>query len=409
MAAGWCVDWTAYDLDAIWEMVAGEGDQTTERQIHAWRRMADLCNHHADRITHAAEVLAHRWPPERSAAAEVFRDYANGLVASMREAAVAAKANAAELDRFGEHLAATRDRVRALKEQQSALARTEVDRAEYLRKLPPRAVIAPSALAGAPQVPAGWRDTLNAEAQQLMRAADPVIAETNARLSAPLYFDPTIYVDQAEVFNLPDTSGTGSAPTTQGRGVPAPTFQPPPAIPGATPLLPPAANTGIAPVLDGHTALGQSNAVPSTSAVAGSPASPPTDTAPVVRPMPARSPLRSDAVRLPSPSSNHTVDQIGRSPGRAVGSESATHAAAVPKSAPAGMVSIGGPLASGAVAAGAGRTMVGPVGPALGRGHRRGVADPSDPWSVAEGGRGILEPDPEPIHDPGPGVIGIDR
>jgi hypothetical protein len=38
------------------------------------------------------------------------------------------------------------------------------------------------------------------------------------------------------------------------------------------------------------------------------------------------------------------------------------------------------------------------------------VFDPDDPWAVAEGVASVIEPAPEPkVHDPGPGVIGIDR
>ena len=35
--------------------------------------------------------------------------------------------------------------------------------------------------------------------------------------------------------------------------------------------------------------------------------------------------------------------------------------------------------------------------------------DPDDPWAVDEGVPPVLAPGPEPYHDPGPGVIGIDR
>jgi hypothetical protein len=35
--------------------------------------------------------------------------------------------------------------------------------------------------------------------------------------------------------------------------------------------------------------------------------------------------------------------------------------------------------------------------------------DPDDPWAVARGVPPVLAPGPEPTHDPGPGVIGIDR
>jgi hypothetical protein len=43
-------------------------------------------------------------------------------------------------------------------------------------------------------------------------------------------------------------------------------------------------------------------------------------------------------------------------------------------------------------------------------GRRRANADPNDPWVVKQGGPAVLEPAPEPAdHDPGPGVIGLDR
>jgi hypothetical protein len=43
--------------------------------------------------------------------------------------------------------------------------------------------------------------------------------------------------------------------------------------------------------------------------------------------------------------------------------------------------------------------------------RRRGrkERDPYDPWAVDEGVPPVIEPGPEPRHDPGPGVIGIDR
>jgi hypothetical protein len=40
---------------------------------------------------------------------------------------------------------------------------------------------------------------------------------------------------------------------------------------------------------------------------------------------------------------------------------------------------------------------------------RREPLDPDDPWRVAEGVRPVIEPRPEPRHDPPPGVFGIDR
>jgi hypothetical protein len=41
---------------------------------------------------------------------------------------------------------------------------------------------------------------------------------------------------------------------------------------------------------------------------------------------------------------------------------------------------------------------------------RRRRRDDEDGWTVAAGVPGVLTPDPEPDqHDPGPGVIGIDR
>ena len=36
-------------------------------------------------------------------------------------------------------------------------------------------------------------------------------------------------------------------------------------------------------------------------------------------------------------------------------------------------------------------------------------SDPEDPWRTAKGVKPVIEAGPEPYHDPGPGVIGIDR
>jgi hypothetical protein len=49
------------------------------------------------------------------------------------------------------------------------------------------------------------------------------------------------------------------------------------------------------------------------------------------------------------------------------------------------------------------------------RSRRRGddsgmTFDPDNPWATEQGGPAVLEPGAEPTsHDPGPGVIGIDR
>jgi hypothetical protein len=39
----------------------------------------------------------------------------------------------------------------------------------------------------------------------------------------------------------------------------------------------------------------------------------------------------------------------------------------------------------------------------------RPPADPNDPWAVDTGVPALITPDPPRRHDPGPGVIGIDR
>jgi hypothetical protein len=41
--------------------------------------------------------------------------------------------------------------------------------------------------------------------------------------------------------------------------------------------------------------------------------------------------------------------------------------------------------------------------------RRRKDTGRSDPWAVAQGGPAVLEPDEPTDHDPGPGVIGLDR
>jgi hypothetical protein len=53
---------------------------------------------------------------------------------------------------------------------------------------------------------------------------------------------------------------------------------------------------------------------------------------------------------------------------------------------------------------------VSPAGRSAIPGRRRARPDPNDPWSVRQGGPAVLEPAPDPEHhDPGPGVIGLER
>jgi hypothetical protein len=64
----------------------------------------------------------------------------------------------------------------------------------------------------------------------------------------------------------------------------------------------------------------------------------------------------------------------------------------------------------GARATGAGPTVEPGGRTAYPGGHRRRDGDPEDPWAVKDGGAPVLEPPPEVRgHDPGPGVIGLDR
>jgi hypothetical protein len=408
-ASGWCVDWSAYDLNAIWEMVAPEGDAATEDQVHAWRRMADLCNHHAERLANATEVLAQRWPPERSAAANVFIEYAKGLIGSMREAASAAAANAAEMDRFTGHLADTRDRVLELKQQQAIHVQAEADRAAYLHKLATaRGLIPPSALANAPHVPTDWRGDLNAQAQHLMQLSDPVIAGTNARLVVPPPFDPRVKIETWELFNPDDGSpaagaATGASGYSASTGLPQPIYNPPPPTFGQG-AGEPGIRMSTSPILDGASPA-QLPSVPTPRTLQTVPGgSGPVTPGPTVVAGPGADSLglMPGAIAVPPAA---TAYRPGAHTAAAVG-EPAAHGATARAGAVGGMgVAPMAPIARGTSSG----QRINPAGGIISGGRRRDPHDPDDPWVVPEAGSAILAPGPEPTHEPGPGVIGIDR
>jgi hypothetical protein len=404
--------WDAYGIDEIWKMVATEDGMDSHTQIAAWQLQVKLCEEQADQLEKAAAQLALRWPTTPGSASEVFLQQVTALATAMRQEVQSSTAVQEPLRRITEALVAARDEIGALRERHDQYAKTEQ------QQLIPRPLSMPGQVARQPSPPSGWRAEIDYMAREVMVKSDATVGSQARRLIIPPAFelrdarhdsirvdpgdaDPTtvstpralsvddpvdrrqillgnspwsvdsLHVDDGEAMLTSDSGGLNDAAAASQRGAPAP----------------------VSSLRDG---LGSSSGIvftPSGVITVGNlgsgiygrrslPISPAGSVAPGVK-------VLSEAV----------APQVGQ--GQAGESRGAAG------STPAGMAPMVPPPKS---QQNLGAGQVSPGG-RLGRRRGRGLpADPNDPWIVAEGVPAVILPCAEPIqHEPGPGVIGLNR
>jgi hypothetical protein len=421
-------DWQQYGLADIWNMVKGDDFTQNFNHVKAWDKMQVLCQHQADSLRKAAAAIAERWPPEHSAAAGAFASRLETLAVTFANAAAAATTNGWTLhdtsvglldthiklgnvrDTWGRHESQENERIRLARQVLGPLGHVNNETVLMMSNIDP--VKSLVNMQGAPQVPSGWRQSLDKQARDLMTATDRDLLEARTRVTQI----PTALGEIGDYpWPPPATGGGGGAAGVSGSGFPgaggltSAGYNPPAGEPGRSPFDEGEPLPDIDPVLDGG--------APSSGSLPGGqlPSGPfPGGT------LPGGLPAGGSGPWVATP--------VGRAlaPGAVIG-ESGPAGGARAASGMMPMSGAGARPGGGAKAGAAKGGYVAPPGGMIGGrpqggkggggtsmgaapGNKRRRRDDGDGWAVASGVPGVLVPDPEPDeHDPGPGVIGIDR
>jgi hypothetical protein len=389
-----CMNWEPYTLRQIWQMLEAETGQTSWAQVTAWGRMKNLCEGQAHQLRQALDELALLWPPEKSEASRVYRDVVLSMARSLDDSANAAHINAIALSNLTSGISATRQKIAHLVEQLNARDAEQAERERNRLPFWPDSGLIDT-----------QRSELDRAARQIMHEADTIPATATAEFQIPGPYSAPTYSEDRTPIDPDQPAVTSSTPGIVGYQIPT-TRVPPPIIDA-----PAATTTGVDPT----TGLDRSFAVPRLAGAqaADDAAQPPTSTAAALSSAPT---LMAGPAVSGSPASAFAVTRIPTG----VGPDGIIRAPLVPST---GSDSADSPRAgSGPTAArtsghpGMMAPMAHPGGRAAsGSGHTIQAARnrrPRDPesWLVASGQPAVIEPRDEPaFHDPGPGVIGIDR
>ncbi len=428
---GSCTPWASYSLPELVGFLAYENDDLSWAQVSTWQKTSELLDYYRVELGRKRDKLAARWPPERSPAAKVFIDFVDGMLRSMEQTSAEAYETSQGVAGITGALAEAKNTIDDLHRRWREYENREKSPLVSLVDAFPGG----SSLTG---VPTDWKRQLKAEATEVMYAADAAVLAYTGQVKVPTLFEPRGGGTDPGT-DLPiggGSSGSGASPGGKSSRVPVIQAPPPPpdrpTLAGgfapdrhrtAPPAPPPARSYFVdAPAVR---ALAPGGTIPPD-------ALPPLGWAGPGPTVPGQRPIRGPEIPTGTP-----PERAGMPPGRAgmPTTGEPTPRGGLPM-APLGGVA-GRP--SSAVGQGTAATRrINPVGGVIGgRGgesfrmssghtvtigprpadqHRaKGRAgppefDPDNPWAVAEGVAPIIEPAPEPrYHDPGPGVIGIDR
>jgi hypothetical protein len=360
-------DWSPYDTPTI----AGFFDEdlsTAWSQVWTWEQTHQLVSRHHDVLRSTRESLAHAWPPERSPAAQAFFSVIDELVSSIDEMRGVALTNGSSLHGVLTSLDEAKRTVDGLHEQWRVADAVESAKGEYYDP--------------------GPQADVDLQAQATMRTLDQAVIEYYPYLSSPTPYSPPAIGDPPPTPVSGDVGPSGPS----ARGGTSRHSPRPPAIPPVPPLERPG-TSGPQPVLSGGPSgsggfpIGGEVYQPSAPTPVG-PEGGPSPGAWFVD-TPGGRALRSGGVigyvpDDPLGPAKEMTDQVhaaGQGP-----AEEATARMGQP---------LGGYLP--------GQAGAGP------RQSRKRTLPPDTKWEVAGGVPPVLLPPPEPVHDPGPGVIGIDR
>jgi hypothetical protein len=395
-------DYSKFSLDEIFAMVDGT-DQISYAQMDNWTTASQLFLDLAVNLEKAVTTLHDHWPAIPGSASEVFMGKLTGLVTALKSDAWSAYWVGSSLNNVVERLNDTSSKVIDVYYKYQNLLITDPVPADAVDD----SLIGPIGNIDMGQPTNGdpnWRVNLPNQARDIMSDSDHALAIT-------ISYMPTV---QKYAPDFSDVGGTLPPVRAYPGGSRMPgnmhTLPRQPGGPGPIQPVPVDPNSGTTlagGVLDGPGAGGGTGGPgsPVPGGGYGGPGYTP-----------------GGISLLPGPNPINGV--IGQAPG---GYEPTTAAASrlTGPGAAADEVPLGrtGALGTGTGAMGTGMMPGGMAGRGAGAGgrtrpggrpglwssKRRKKSDPNDPWSVAHGVPAILEPAEPTEHDPGPGVIGLDR
>jgi hypothetical protein len=406
------VDWGRYNLPAIWTLISDVDVCDGADRVLAWDGLASAVRDQHTRLLTAADNLAAVWPPGKNDSALEFQRQVKGLADSMQETLKKAEDTRAGLNGVVQAFSAAQGRVREL-----AAGREGVSD-DWMPRFVDHA-----------------EDKYDEQAQAAMRQAEAAIQDHGSQIQPPSLFQMRPFYDDGGHHLTGDDGGSGrpSAGSSAGNGSrnvsgqsglsASPRPVPVPVDPNS--MVPPSASTpsmetagsggdasgtGSGPVLSGITPV-----QPSVNGLGG-PVTSPVGTPPIGTPSPTVStfgpgvgpgvlPIGGGAI---APG----VGAFGRTPGGAGGS-GARRRVPVRRGLPSGAV-IGEDsergIANARGEAGAMPMTGGPGGRGGGRSGRVTDGEADQRWETEEGVVPVISPDTTPVrHDPGPGVIGLNR
>ncbi|GAB3800451.1 hypothetical protein [Micromonospora zhanjiangensis] len=391
--ATWCVNWDAYDINALWAMVQGDDIAAGRRQVQTWAAVESALTDQLARLKSYRQTIEAAWPPERSPAAKQFMERLDDLTANMLETAAAA----------GRTKHAANGIMDALETARTQLEPLVVEYRASANDLIPRQLD-------------GSEDDINVKGRKIMAEAESAVGHHSAGITPPPYFGagPGDYSgggDQGFGHGEQPKPNANAGQSWSGRSMVS--HNPPAPLPGVNPMMPdgqhwtPGGAGTSGPILSG---IGNGT-VPSSGLPGGG-----TGSGPVTPGAGGSASLGGGLLGvLPGagagrngvpggyargvPSRGAGVPGVGEgTPGRGSGTGTGRPGAGR-IGAPVNGV-IGGQPTGGMGASGRGRR---------GRDGSDRLGDPDVVWEVAEGVVPVIEAGPEPRHDLGPGVIGIDR
>ena len=107
-----CVNWQAYDTNAIWQVVRDEDEHAGFKGVVSWNAVTSHLEMQEERLRRARETLAAAWPPESNASALAFHEDIERMLRSIADTRGAAARIMSGLDGLVSGLAEVKRDVR---------------------------------------------------------------------------------------------------------------------------------------------------------------------------------------------------------------------------------------------------------------------------------------------------------
>lgn len=450
--------WEGYDIVTLHNMVQGVTDAqlaTSWDQVAAWRKTHELLDNHAAKLSMYRQGLVEHWPPETNEASAAFLKHVDELLLSLQQASTAASENYLGLASLTSAVSTARVEVKKAYEEYTKNQTKLNAYQEQVDAYKADTTGLPQPSPGPSPVAPSRQQELTKKAQEAMAVLSGAAVDSNWKMQIPPDYapppirqddnvqridGPIAFMPPAPVIPQPRTSAS------------TPSGQPPVQVPLGTGQGLPGAN---GPVLSGGLITPPPPPPPTPTPPITGPIGP---TPPGIGPIPAGlggGPVPGGGGKKPGGLPTGTPRTGGTAPELVTEARTGIRSPGGPRPLPPGGVigpaQGGGVVNSAAPRGGAAGRRVNPVGGVLGQGggsagtaagpgraggpgtasggmaaqsllagQRGGKGDrereesqgwdPDDPWAVEHGVAPVLEPGSEPTsHDPGPGVIGIDR